>query len=403
MIYLVMLFAVIIFGNADGRRPPLPPLPTKDGCLLVSPEVEVFRVEGEAVILHFQIFITKNVSTEDEAYLDKSRVQQHDKQMWFLPAEVSDSGEYTCTYRNNSFCIAGSITLHVFQSSSVDMDTLSYPVPVSVGEQLKFRCPSVGYFNATEEQIRWNKDHSTHQLGSESSFHQEEGRLLIPAVTRSHAGVYTCQLTVQINNQLYKVSRAILLQVQGCPQEVKILSAINKKKKLFYYFSAPEIKAPMIVSPLNGTIYERAHGSGLELMCLVLIECSMAESTVVTWLVNSQSLESSHLANHALQGGRRVTGVPGGCQIEQRLVVERITEEERRTGIKCVAQNKGGTREVVAWLQLEDSTFTWLLVALVAASCFFMVICVFLCMLFKPKKNKKMDYSLAKQGSTCSI
>lgn len=46
-------------------------------------------------------------------------------------------------------------------------------------------------------------------------------------------------------------------------------------------------------------------GSGLELFCKVLTEYEMADSTVVTWLVNGQSVESSYLDGRALQGGRR--------------------------------------------------------------------------------------------------
>lgn len=47
-----------------------------------------------------------------------------------------------------------------------------------------------------------------------------------------------------------------------------------------------------------------------------------------------------------------------------------------------------------------DSTFTWLVVAAVALSCFLTVVSIFLCVLFKPKRKKKMDYILARQNST---
>lgn len=47
-----------------------------------------------------------------------------------------------------------------------------------------------------------------------------------------------------------------------------------------------------------------------------------------------------------------------------------------------------------------DSTFTWLVVAVVAASCFLAVVSIFLYVLFKPKGKRKMDYILARQGST---
>lgn len=90
--------------------------PPSDGCYQVSPEVEIFRVEGEAIILHFPIFmrvlevrqialptakylIRRVNGTQSVGYQRQGRVQQQDKELWFLPAQAADSGEYSCTYR----------------------------------------------------------------------------------------------------------------------------------------------------------------------------------------------------------------------------------------------------------------------------------------------------------------
>lgn len=87
-----------------------------DGCFLGSSEVEVFRVEGDAVILSFpmleralqlrkiappsQDFImSKDGGMEAVANQHEGRVLQVDKQLWLLPTKASDSGEYSCTYR----------------------------------------------------------------------------------------------------------------------------------------------------------------------------------------------------------------------------------------------------------------------------------------------------------------
>ncbi|XP_044071541.1 interleukin-1 receptor type 2 isoform X2 [Siniperca chuatsi] len=406
MVRLVLMFVVVIAEYVYGG-PPLPPLPMKGGCHLVSPEVKIFRVEGEAIILSFPMFmrvlkvrniapptakylISKDNGTEGVIYQGEGRVQQHNKQLWFLPAQASDSGKYICTYRNETYCVSGSIMLRVYESTSVDMEKLSYPVSATVGENLTLNCPCLSDFNKTERLIEWYKDSSPTalQLGRRGSFRQDIGDLIIPAVKRSHAGVYTCQLRVLINNQQYKVSRAILLHVQG------LISSSS-----YSTVHTPKIQPPVIVSPLNGTIFESVHGSGLELFCKVLTECQMADSTVVTWLVNGQSVESSYLDGQALQGGRRVTRVSERCQIELRLFVVSITEEDVNTELKCVTQNQGGRQEVVTQLRLEDTTFTWLVVAAVAMSCFLTVVCVFFYVLFKPKTKKKMDYFLARQNS----
>lgn len=88
-------------------------LPT-DGCFVASSEVELFRVEGEAVILSFPMFsrvlqvrriapswakVTIAKSNGSASAEDEERVLQSNKQLWFLPVKASDSGEYTCTYR----------------------------------------------------------------------------------------------------------------------------------------------------------------------------------------------------------------------------------------------------------------------------------------------------------------
>lgn len=49
----------------------------------------------------------------------------------------------------------------------------------------------------------------------------------------------------------------------------------------------------------------------------------------------------------------RVTRLPEGCQVELRLIVLAITENDASTELKCVTQNRAGRQEVVTHLQLE--------------------------------------------------
>ncbi|XP_074513999.1 interleukin-1 receptor type 2-like [Sebastes fasciatus] len=432
MVRLVLLFAAVFIEYVYGS-PALHPLLMEDGCHQGATEVTIVRVEGEAIILSFPMFervlevrniapqtakylITKENGTEGAAvaatYQGKGRVQQRNNQLWFLPALARDSGEYTCTYRNESYCVTGNITLRVYESSSVDMEKLSYPIQVVVGEYLRLSCPSLSDFNSTDRLIKWHKDSgpADPRRGRAGSFCQERGRLVIPAVRRSHAGAYTCQLRALLNNQQYKVSRTVVLSVEGLDPVITSTTTVpdlsmtsNPGLSSSSYNNtvlSPVIQPPVIVSPLNGTVFESLHGSGLEMSCKVLTECQMADSTAVTWLVNDQSVESSYLDGRALQGGRRVTRVSDGCQIELSLVIVEMTDEDVKTELKCVAQNRGGRQEVVAQLQLEDSTFTWLVVAAVAVSCFLTVVSIFLYVLFKPKRKNKMDYILARQNST---
>ncbi|XP_035764908.1 interleukin-1 receptor type 2 [Neolamprologus brichardi] len=311
MVFLPLTCAVVIISCVYGR-PPLPPLPTKG--------------ELAAATLHTL-----------HTMLGR--------------------------YRNETYCVTGSIKLHVYEPTLVDMKKLTHNVRAAVGENLTLECPSLRNFNKTDSMIKWYKDSNTTAppAGRAGSFQQHVGKLMIPAVKRTHAGIYTCKLRVRINNQQYKVSRVYLLHVQGPDPEVTTKStvpniSVTSDPGLISTstVNTPIVQPPVIVSPLNGTVFESPHGSGLKLFCQVLTECQTADSTEVTWLVNSQTVESSYLDKRALQGGRRVTRVSKGCQIELRLIVEPITEEDEESELKCVTQNKGGRREVVAQLRLED-------------------------------------------------
>lgn len=56
-----------------------------------------------------------------------------------------------------------------------------------------------------------------------------------------------------------------------------------------------------------------------------------------------------------------VTRVSEGCQIELRLIVVAMTEEDVNTELRCVTQNRGGRREVVAQLRLEGTSVCFVL------------------------------------------
>ncbi|XP_034550648.1 interleukin-1 receptor type 2 [Notolabrus celidotus] len=421
MVRLALILAVAILEYVNGKIPRLPPLPFVDGCFYTSEEVGTYRVEGEPTILSFPMFmrvlkvrkiaptmakylITKKNVTEGAPHDGEGRVQQHDKQLWFLPAQASDSGEYTCTYRNETYCVQGNITLQVYKSSSVDAKNLSHRVSVQVGESLTFSCPNLPDFNRTGGLIEWYKNSSSTSVQADraSSSPWDTGNLMIPAVKRHHEGLYTCQLRVLVNNQQYKVSRVVLLCLQGTTT-LPICMTSDPESTIISSSTTPQphvIRPPVIVSPLNGTVFGSLHGAGLELSCKVLTDCDMSESTLVTWRVNGQSVESSYLDGRALQGWKRVTRVSEGCQTEMRLAVVAVTEEDVKTELKCITENPGGKQEVFVQLQLEDSTLTWLVFGVVAAFCFLTVVLIFLYVLFKPKRKNKMDYFLARQNST---
>lgn len=63
----------------------------------------------------------------------------------------------TFVSRNETYCVTGTIKLQVYEPGSVDMDKLSYPFPVILGQSRTIFCPWLDDFNKTDTLIRWDK------------------------------------------------------------------------------------------------------------------------------------------------------------------------------------------------------------------------------------------------------
>uniref|UniRef100_A0A8C4YY32 Ig-like domain-containing protein n=1 Tax=Gadus morhua TaxID=8049 RepID=A0A8C4YY32_GADMO len=341
--------------------------------------------------LNSTYLITKGNTTGSVAEGSEGRVRQNGGILWLLPSQSSDSGEYTCYYRTQSVCVAGSISIKVFPEDSVDVSKLLYPHQTIMGQPATVFCPSISSFK-TIQHVQWFKGSSASAQRLESASQGKD--LQLPTVGTSELGLYTCLLMVLINQSQYTVSRTVLLQSDGTNNHQPLGGAMVSI--VTYMLFVPGLPPPVISAPVNGTVYHAEHGSGLELRCEVWAGCQSTDSTLVTWTVDGQSVDSSYLNPRALEGGRRMTGE---CQVEVRLVIIALTNRDTEAEFKCVTHNEGGTREVVVQLRLEDTLSTWAVVGSVIAGCFLSVVSVFFYFLLKPQR--KADYFLTRQTSVC--
>ncbi|XP_061142202.1 interleukin-1 receptor type 2 isoform X1 [Syngnathus typhle] len=374
-------------------------IPVEYGCLTVAPELELFHLEREAVSVSFPIFLralhVRHITPPDAAFRiakgnlthdgDEGRVRRLGLDLWLLPAQPSDSGEYTCTFRNATYCIRGSVTLRVYAKSAVDVDNLSFEYDAMLGENVTLNCPIRKHYSHTH--VQWFKGAVTLQSHRWHSSGRDARKLWIPEVQRSDGGLYTCRLSVLVERSEFPLTRTIRLLITE-PQ-----------------FATPSMP-PLIISPSNGSVHQASHGSGLEVKCTVLTSCQSSPWTGVWWYADGVQVDASRLHGRSLQTGRRETRVGPGCQVEVGLVIMSMTEEEEGAELTCVTQNQDGRREVTVTLHLEDSSTTWLVVACVSIFCFLAVLSIFLyALLIKPKlkKNtkKNADYFLARQDSVC--
>ncbi|XP_030642461.1 interleukin-1 receptor type 2 [Chanos chanos] len=258
-----------------------------------------------------------------------------------VKAQVN-SGNYTCVIRSGDICFTGQISLNVYETERADINIISYPAHIQAGSDAWLKCPDLEDF-VRMENPRWYKDSSDTMLPIGGGRYNREGNdtLIIRNLSAADSGLYTCRLRVLINNNLYDISRIWKLEVPVSPGK------------------------------------------------------QSADSIMVTWLINGQSIEETDLGGRVFQGERRVKG----GNVEVWLVFLEVLEEDTGVELSCVTQSPLGKHEVVTMVKSEDSVLTWLTVGIVSSVCFLLVLSVFLYHLKPRRREKQGDYILARNDS----
>eukprot|EP00069_Balaena_mysticetus_P004718 bmy_17709T0 len=132
------------------------------------------------------------VSTERD-----SRIHQHKDKLWFVPAEVEDSGYYYCAVSNSTYCLKTKIAAEFVQHEP----NLCYNSQAVFTQRLlipgdgQLVCPYLDFFkdeNNELPQIQWYKDCKPLLLDN-INFVGITNKLIITNVTTAHNGHYTVQ------------------------------------------------------------------------------------------------------------------------------------------------------------------------------------------------------------------
>ncbi|XP_042559022.1 interleukin-1 receptor type 2 [Clupea harengus] len=444
-------------------------LPTYDGCAWADSELSVTVLEAEPVLLHcwdfdrlilgydltaangYTFHIARGNHDSPVALGDEGRVRPEKRSLWLLPSQPSDSGTYTCV-------------VSVHPAGKADMEMMSYLVdPVMPGNDVIIPCPTDPY-NITgtphwykavfyELVLFQGQSGAVLPVGRGRYLPRWGGSLLIKRFSAADSGFYTCSATVRVFSALYIVTRTSRVHSTGqaAPTfQPATLSASTHTPEIVDGYAH-------ILSPTNNSVIKSHFGSSLVIRCTVATGSQLADSTLVTWLIDGQSVEESSLALRAFQKGRRVTD----GQVEADLVILEVRAEDSGVEFRCVTQNSAGSEEVLVHIEMEgeycvcstypgvtrseylsrcytlrvpiqvlhaQSTYpgvtrseylsrcytlrvpiqvshaqnewwVWLVVCVSCSCCFVCVVCVFLYQLLRPRKLKQNDYFLARQDS----
>ncbi|XP_041114722.1 interleukin-1 receptor type 2 [Polyodon spathula] len=471
----------------------LPQLPKEDQCQqLKQGGTPLYTIQGEAVVLKCPSpeFWNLNLATDHDFSLnwvyekdkpDEGRVEAQGDLLWFLPALVTDSGDYVCILRNASYCVETTLSIKVYEGKSNNLENIAYPNTAHSSVD-KIICPDIDEFvkNTGTVELKWYKEFFPLSfVEGKHQYNRGDRFLLIRDLTAGDEGYYTCELTFPYNNTQYKVTRTIHLHITAAHTRPKIVNPLNNtievalgsrliipcrvflglRSKQYSHvtwlannsyidLSSKRVKEeydnlieetdgnyveieltfnevceedlsteykcvvcngygchestvqiilaaqhlPRITYPLNSTI-EVVEGSSLTVPCRVFTAIKSTATTEVSWLANGIQIDS-HMSNRVSQGPQLVLTDDDADYIEVELVFNVVRDEDFSTEFKCVAKNSQGSHEASVQITSADSSSTCVIVGFFGTLSFLIVVCIFMCNLFKPRCKK--DYVLAK-------
>nr|XP_015094234.1 interleukin-1 receptor type 2 isoform X1 [Vicugna pacos] len=299
---------------------------------------------------HINMTWRKNESAVTVPGEEEARVWVQDGVLWIVPALRGDSGTYTCTLRNASYCDEMSVELRVLEKTEVSRPLISYPQVLPLSSSGMLVCPDLSEFirNKTDVKIQWYKDSVPLEQDNKKFVSVKVTSLLMNSVSEEDAGYYSCAMTFAHGGKQYSITRNIKVRV-------------NKREEAI----------PVIISPQE-TI-SASLGSRLTIPCVVFLGAGIPVTTMLWWMANSTQVKDAYQGGRVTEGPRKEYSQNNENYIEVPLIFDPVIREDLHTNFKCVVSNTAHFQMLRTTVKEAAATFSWG-IALAPLSLIFLVL-----------------------------
>ncbi|KAB1256875.1 Interleukin-1 receptor type 2 [Camelus dromedarius] len=302
---------------------------------------------------HINMTWRKNESAVTVPGEEEARVWVQDGVLWIVPASRGDSGTYTCTLRNASYCDEMSVELRVLEKTEVSRPLISYPQILPLSSSGMLVCPDLSEFirNKTDVKIQWYKDSVPLEQDNKKFLSVKVTSLLMNSVSEEDAGYYSCVMTFAHGGKQYSITRNIKVRVniisllgkalakgaQFCGEPVSSARQRPRLTKAGPPVREREEAIPVIISPQE-TI-SASLGSRLTIPCVVFLGAGMPVTTMLWWMANSTQVKDAYQGGRVTEGPRKEYSQNNENYIEVPLIFDPVIREDLHTNYKCVVSN----------------------------------------------------------------
>ncbi|XP_030431598.1 interleukin-1 receptor accessory protein isoform X1 [Gopherus evgoodei] len=267
--------------------------------------------------------------------LPDNRISKEKDTLWFRPALLNDTGNYTCMLRNTTYCSKVAFPLEVVQKDQTSCVSQS----IKPTEELfylehtneKIICPDIDGFYppSVTPTVNWYRN-----CVLVKGFHDRypEGPTLIIGIVRSvYEGNYTCIVSYKENGRTYNLTRTIRMKVVGSPDKAM---------------------PPQFLSPNEKIIYELEAGAELVLPCEVYFTFLKDSRTEVWWTVDGKNTDD--ITDLKVKVSESVfTADLGHKHITRTLTISKVTPKDLKRNYTCHARNTRGEVHQAAVVRMK--------------------------------------------------
>ncbi|XP_016328495.1 interleukin-1 receptor accessory protein-like 1-B isoform X1 [Sinocyclocheilus anshuiensis] len=295
---------------------------------------------------------------EEPISFDGSRMSKEEDSIWFRPAELQDTGHYSCVLRNSTYCMKVSMSLTVAENNTglCYNSKMRYFEKAELSKSKDILCPDIDDYIQTgkEPEITWYKECRPKQW-RQSIVRKVDG-LAIKDVREDDIGNYTCEL--QFGS--FVVRRTTELSVTA--------PLTDKPPKILY------------PSENKMSVMEMQLGSPVNLTCQAFFGYSGDASPLIYWMKGEKFIEDLDESRIRESEIKIIREHLGEQEVSISLTIDAV-EDSDLGNYSCYVENGHGRRQ--ANIQLSKRAELMYTVELAGGLGAILLMLIFLVSLYK--------------------
>ncbi|XP_010144907.1 PREDICTED: interleukin-1 receptor accessory protein [Eurypyga helias] len=256
--------------------------------------------------------------------LPDNHISKEKDTLWFWPAFLNDTGNYTCMLRNTTYCSKVAFPLEVVPKDKGSCVSHSVK-PTEMMFYLehaneRITCPDIdGFYPASvTPTVKWYFNCTL--VNGFYERHNQAPKLLINIVRSAYKGNYTCIVSFKDHGRIYNLTRTVQMKVVGSPNKAL---------------------PPQFVSPNEKIIYELEAGDDLVLSCEVFFTFLKDSVTEVWWTIDGNNTAGITDPKIKVTQSEIIRDFEDKTVIRT-LTIAKATPEDLRRNYTCYARNTKG-------------------------------------------------------------